>query len=87
MMNATNPLQLLALLTINFSFCGQLFPVSKNMRGEKPEYLSCCALATSYPGVCFKAVESVDTHQRLCISCFSQSSLYIHGLGLGLGFG
>lgn len=49
------------------------------MRGEKPEYLCYCALATCYPGVCLKAVQSVNTHRRLCISLFfPQSSLCIH---------
>lgn len=57
---------------------GSCFLFKKKMRGEKPEYLCCCALATSGPGVCWKAVESVNTHQRLCISCFYQSSLSIH---------
>lgn len=48
------------------------------MRGVKPEYLRYCALATSHRGVCFKAVESVNTHQRLSISLFPRSGLYIH---------
>lgn len=28
--------------------------------------------------MCLKAVESVNTHQRLCISLFPRSSLYSH---------